>query len=141
MKRVYIYISLLCVVFTKLFAESNPPEYFHIFNWVNPFTSVMMLKDGSIWQIGYWYRSTVKKWESRDRLKIYLHSEYGINYNFIEVENLERQETVWAFPILMRKSPHNKQTIKEFSKGIDSQEISIILNTGYVFSTSNQKSI
>ena len=54
----------------------------------------IVLNDGSIWSIGWWWQNIASRWDKDDIIKLSYHSDSS--YNFIKIENVSRNEEAWG---------------------------------------------
>lgn len=74
-------------------SDGTHPELFHLVKSINLSTSEVVLMDGSVFQIGWWYTGGIKKWVEGSKLKICYFKDYSNNVYF---ENLEDGSYAWG---------------------------------------------
>lgn len=124
-------IFLFCLISVFLFSES---EFYHFFKEFKD--NAVVLKDGSRWTIGWFYRGVPKNWTPGDRLKIQFHSDYS---NDMEIQNIDRKEIAWgtcsALPL------EEEALVIDHIVQISKEEVLIITNRGWTFSSYFPKEI
>lgn len=56
---------------------------------------IILLEDGSLWDIGWWWQNKVKLWEKGDKIALFYHP---LSLNPIYFKNLDKNQDAWGGP-------------------------------------------
>lgn len=114
--------------------DNNDPLALHTLDTICENHHNITLTDGSVWHVGFFWRSKLCGWRSGDQIKLTIH--FMNTFNFVKIENLDTNVSVWGSLHLRPDidSPDARWIVDTYLDSL------VELNDGSIFETSREYS-